>query len=183
MNNDLRQTFLVGETVAVEFKRAGNGIHADAYESICALLNRFGGDVYFGVLDDGTVEGVSPKAAPEMVRNLINSLGNPNLFVPAVHLEPKIIKVGGKTVIHLHVPQTPDIYRFKGVIYDRLNDSDVKVVAASEIAAMGIRNQEIYTERKVYPFVKTSDLRLDLLPMIRTRAANFSGGGGILGPK
>lgn len=173
---ELKTKLKVGETVAVEFKRAGSGIHADAYESICALLNRFGGDVYFGVLDDGTVEGVPSRAAPEMVRSLINNLGNPNLFVPAVHLEPKIVKVGGKTIIHLHVPQTPDIYRFKGTIYDRLNDSDVKVVAAAEIAAMGIRKQGIYTERKVYPYVKASDLRLDLLPRIRIRAANFSGG-------
>lgn len=44
--------------------------------------------MYFGVLDDGTVEGVFPNVAPELVRNLINNLGNPNLFVPAVHLEP-----------------------------------------------------------------------------------------------
>ena len=51
MKNDLRQILLVGETVTVEFKRAGNGIHADACESICALLNRFGGDIYLGVLD------------------------------------------------------------------------------------------------------------------------------------
>jgi predicted HTH transcriptional regulator len=85
---ELAQILKIGETVAVEFKRAGNGIHADSYESICALLNRFGGDVYFGVLDDGTVEGVFPNVAPELVRNLINNLGNPNLFVPAVHLEP-----------------------------------------------------------------------------------------------
>ena len=120
MDDNLKQILAVGENVAVEFKRAGNGIKVDAYESICALLNRFGGDVYFGVLDDGSVEGVPPKAAPEMVRNLINNLGNPNLFVPAVHLDPKIVKVGAKTIIHLHVPQTPDIYRFKGVIYDRL---------------------------------------------------------------
>jgi predicted HTH transcriptional regulator len=87
LKDDGNQT-IFGENVAVEFKRAGNGIHADSYESICALLNRFGGDVYFGVLDDGTVEGVFPNVAPELVRNLINNLGNPNLFVPAVHLEP-----------------------------------------------------------------------------------------------
>lgn len=44
-------------------------------------MNRFGGDVYFGVLDDGTVEGIPPKTAPELARNIINNLGNPNLFV------------------------------------------------------------------------------------------------------
>ena len=113
----------------MEFKRCGNGIKAEAYESICAFLNRFGGDVFFGVLNDGTVEGVAPSVAPDLVRNLINNLGNPNLFVPSVHLEPKIVKIGAKTVIHLHVPQMPDIYRFKGVIFDRLNDYDGRVIS------------------------------------------------------
>ena len=176
MREDIRQVLAVGETVAVEFKRCGNGIPSDAYESICAFLNRFGGDIYFGVLDDGTVEGVPPDAAPGWICNLVNTLGNPNLFVPAVHLEPELLDIHGKTVIRLHVPQTPDIYRFKGTIFDRLGDSDVKVVASSEIAAMGIRKQQIYTERKIFPHVKPSDLRLDLLPRIRIRAANFSGG-------
>ena len=88
MVDNIRQILAVGENVVVEFKRCGNGIKADAYESICAFLNRFGGDVFFGVLNDGTVEGVAPSAAPDLVRNLINNLGNPNLFVPSVHLEP-----------------------------------------------------------------------------------------------
>ena len=47
----------VGETVAVEFKRCGNGIEHDVYESVCAFLNRFGGDLFLGVLDNGTVVG------------------------------------------------------------------------------------------------------------------------------
>ena len=115
MIENIKQILTVGENVAVEFKRAGNGIHADSYESICSFLNRFGGDVFWGILNDGTVEGVAPQTAPDLVRNLINNLGNPNLFVPVVHLEPKIVKIGAKTIIHLHVPQTPDIYRFKGI--------------------------------------------------------------------
>ena len=86
MIGNIKQILAVGENVVVEFKRCGNGIKADAYESICAFLNRFGGDIFFGVLDDGTVEGVAPKAAPDLVRNLINNLGNQDLFVPAVHL-------------------------------------------------------------------------------------------------
>ena len=35
----------VGETIAVEFKRCGNGIENDVYETVCSFLNRFGGDV------------------------------------------------------------------------------------------------------------------------------------------
>lgn len=66
----LHSIFEIGETVAVEFKRCGNGIEADTYETVCSFLNRFGGDIFLGVLDDGTVVGVPPKAAPDMVRNL-----------------------------------------------------------------------------------------------------------------
>lgn len=43
------QTILkIGETVAVEFKRCGNGIENDTYESVCSFLNRFGGDIFLG---------------------------------------------------------------------------------------------------------------------------------------
>ena len=41
---------------------------------------------------------------------------------------------------------------------------------------MYIRKQEIYTERRVYPYVKLKDLRLDLLPMVRILAKNNAGG-------
>ena len=34
-----------GENVCVEFKRGGNGAQKDTFETICAFLNRFGGDV------------------------------------------------------------------------------------------------------------------------------------------
>ena len=53
----------IGETVAVEFKRCGNGIENDVYESVCSFLNRFGGDICLGVEDDGTVCGVPENAA------------------------------------------------------------------------------------------------------------------------
>lgn len=43
------QTILkIGETVVVEFKRCGNGIENDMYESVCSFLNRFGGDIFLG---------------------------------------------------------------------------------------------------------------------------------------
>lgn len=43
----------IGETIAVEFKRCGNGIENDVYETVCSFLNRFGGDLFLGLLDDG----------------------------------------------------------------------------------------------------------------------------------
>ena len=33
--NEMQSIFTIGETVAVEFKRCGNGIESDTYETVC----------------------------------------------------------------------------------------------------------------------------------------------------
>jgi ATP-dependent DNA helicase RecG len=68
----IEQILKVGETIAVEFKRCGNKVESDVYETVCSFLNRFGGDLFLGVLDNGMVSGVSQTAAPEMVKNFIS---------------------------------------------------------------------------------------------------------------
>ena len=68
---ELQSILAIGETVAVEFNRCGSGIENDTYETVCSFLNRFGGDLFLGVLDDGTVLGIPEKAAPDMVKNFI----------------------------------------------------------------------------------------------------------------
>lgn len=66
----------------------------------------------------------------------------------------------------------PEVHSYKKVIYDRVDDADVKVTATGAIAQMYIRKQNIFTEKKIYPYARMSDLRLDLLPKIRMMARN-----------
>ena len=173
----LQSVLEIGETIGVEFKRCGNGIESDVYESVCSFLNRFGGDIYMGVLDDGTVIGVPEKAAPDMVKNFIKVVSNPMQFSPTVYLVPEIIKYDEThTIIHVHVPSSAEVHSFKKIIYDRVDDSDVKVTATGAIAQMYIRKQGIFTEKKIFPYAKPEDLRLDLLPKIRLMAQNHAGG-------
>ena len=68
------------------------------------------------------------------------------------------------------------MHSYKKVIYDRVDDADVKVTATGAIAQMYIRKQNIFTERKIYPYARMEDLRLDLLPKIRIMAQNHTGG-------
>ena len=167
----------IGETAAVEFKRCGNGIKSDTYETVCSFLNRFGGDLFLGVLDDGTVVGVPEKVASEMIKNFIKVVSNPTLFSPAVYLVPEIIQYDEThTIIHVHIPPSSEVHSYKKVIYDRVDDADVKVTATGAIAQMYIRKQGIFTEKKIYPYAKREDLRLDLLPKIRIMAQNHAGG-------
>lgn len=171
------KTFLdLGENVAVEFKRCGKGIEPDTYESVCSFLNRFGGDIFMGVEDNGNVIGIPPKAAPDMIRNFINVISNPTLFSPTIYLVPEIVDYDGLTIIHVHVPASAEVHSYKRTIYDRVNDADVQVTATSQIAAMYIRKQNIFTEKRIYPYVTEEDLRLDLLPRVRQMAVNHAGG-------
>ena len=170
------QTLLtIGENIVIEFKRAGDGPKWDTYESICAFLNRNGGDVLLGVTDDGKVVGLPPKGVGDMVKSIVKVMNDPNLWEPRITLFPEVLTVKGKKVIHIHVPPGPDVYRFKGKCYDRVDDADVMVRSTSAIAEMFIRKHDIYTEQRVYPYVAKSDLRLDLLPRVRNMALSMHG--------
>lgn len=74
------------------------------------------------------------------------------------------------------MPPSAEVHSYKKVIYDRVNDADVKVTATTQIAQMYIRKQNIFTERKIYPYAVIDDLRTDLLSRIRQMAVNYAGG-------
>lgn len=175
-HENLKMVLAVGETVGVEFNRCGNGIENDVYETVCSFLNRFGGDIFLGVLDNGTVAGLPKEAAPHLIRNFISCISNPAMITPTVYLSPEIMDYEGKTIIRIHVPPSAEVHSFKRVIYDRVDDADVKVTATAQIAQMYIRKQEIYTERKIYPYINLEDLRLDLLQELKTRVINNAPG-------
>ena len=49
----IKTLLTIGESQGIEFKRAADGPKADTFESVCALLNKTGGDIFLGVEDDG----------------------------------------------------------------------------------------------------------------------------------
>ena len=166
----------IGETIRVEFKRCGNGIENDTYETVCSFLNRFGGDIFLGVTDSGRVVGVPENSVSSMIKNFISCVSNSDLVTPTVYLEPRPLLYEGKTVIHIHVNPSAEVHSYKKEIFDRVDDADVHVTSTSQIAMMYIRKQSIFTERKVFQYIKVEDLRLDLLPTIRQMAANSANG-------
>lgn len=168
MEAKLESYVRAGEGMSLEFKRCGGKVERDVYETICSFANRQGGSILLGVLDDGTVSGVSPKAVAYIERNIVNVANDPSMFNVAPALEFERLKGdGGKTVIRVWVPMGPALYSFKGTIYDRAADVDVKVKTEAQHAAMIIRKQSFYTEKTVYPWVTEADLDLELLSDVR----------------
>jgi len=76
------------------------------------------------------------------------------------------------TIVRIHVPPSSEVHTYKRVVYDRAGEADVKVTATGLIAAMHIRKQNIFTEKRIFPYVTDDDLRFDMLPRIRQLAMN-----------
>ena len=154
--------------MSVEFKRCGSQPGQDTFETICSFANRQGGSVLLGVRDDGTVEGVPEASALSIERNISNVISNPNLFnvSPLVEFE-RLHDTEGRLVIRVWVPMGPSLYTFKGAVYDRVADADVRVRSDAQITSMMARKQSYYSERTVYPWVTEDDLEMDLLETVR----------------
>ncbi|WEV58868.1 putative DNA binding domain-containing protein [Bifidobacterium sp. ESL0728] len=163
----------IGETSTVEFKRCSTKPKNDTYETVCSFANHMGGSIYLGVDDDGSVPGItSPDAALDIERNIANATQNPQLFSPATLVETERFNYHGKTVIRIWVPASSAVCRYKGQVYDRLADADVRINGDMQIAQMYLRKQNIYTEQRIYKGVSMDDLDADLLARVRTMAAN-----------
>ena len=165
MDEKLAKYLKAGEGISLEFKRCGGSqVESDTFETICSFANRQGGSILLGVLDDGSVAGISTESAVSIECNIVNVTNNPKLFnvPPALEFE-KLDAGNGKIVIRVWVPMGPSLYSFKGIVYDRAADVDVKVKADAQRAAMIIRKQNFYTEKTVYPWVTKEDLDLGVL--------------------
>ena len=168
----IKSLLKTGENIGVEFKRCGNGIESDTYETVCSFANRFGGDIFCGVLDDGSIQGLNENSLQSTIKNFISIISDATMFNPTLFLIPEVIEIEGKKILHIHVPVSSEVHTYKRVIYDRINESDVKVTSTSRIASLYIRKQNIFTEQKVYKYVQIDDFRSDIISLCRQRAIN-----------
>lgn len=174
---EFEKVLLQGEGISVEFKRCGNLPEADTFETVCSFSNRQGGSIFLGILDAEKsstgmpeVVGVNPDRVIEIERNIANCLNNPKLFNVPPAIEFELMVYRGMTVIRVWVSVGAVVHRFKGVAFDRIADTDCKVMTDTQLAAMYIRKQEFYSERKVFPFLRIDDLRSDLIERARQMA-------------
>ena len=161
-----------GEGISIEFKRCGTQPEADFFETVCSFANRQGGNIFLGVEDDGTVSGVLRNATKDIKRNIANVLNNPKTFNPAPLVEMEDVDYEGKTVVRVWVPMGPAVYSFKGVVYDRLADADIRITGVDQLSLMYMRKQSMYSERRIYPHVAMEDLRSDLIGRMRQMAVS-----------
>ncbi len=162
-----------GEGVTVEFKECNTTLNKNVYETVCAFSNRHGGHLILGVKDNGMITGISKDHCPKIITDFVTLLNNPQKINPPLYLSPAPVEIDGKTVIVIHVPESPQVHSLNGRIFDRNADGDFDITRYTDrVATLFLRQQKIYTENTVYPFATLIDLRPDIIRRARMRAAS-----------
>jgi ATP-dependent DNA helicase RecG len=162
----LKRLLSVGEGIRVEFKEAKNSLPANLFETICAMLNRDGGDILLGVDDNGQAIGIDEKYLERLKSNIVNLSNNPQKLDPPFILFPVERSFDGKKILHLSIPASSQTHRSAGVVFDRSQDGDFRLNEPHRIAEISNRKRTTYTENRVLAAVTDNDLRLDMLPKL-----------------
>ena len=73
----LKHLLAMGEGIRVEYKEAKTALPTNVFETICAMLNRDGGDILLGVDDLGNVLGIDPQSIGKITTDMVNLSNNP----------------------------------------------------------------------------------------------------------
>jgi ATP-dependent DNA helicase RecG len=160
-----------GEGISTEFKTCGNQLGRDVYETVCAFLNRHGGTILLGVTNAGEVQGIDSDAVTQIKKDFVTAINNPQKIHPPAYLSVNEVVVKGALVLRIYVPESSQVHRCNGRIYDRNEDGDLDITDRTrQVADLYQRKQATYSENKIYPFARVEDLRSDLIDKCRRLA-------------
>ena len=167
----LKELIRKGEGISTEFKTCRNSLGRNVYETVCAFLNRHGGTILIGVRDSGEVQGIAPGTIGQMKKDFVTAVNNPQKLHPPAYLSVDEMTLGGKPILRIYVPESSQVHRCNGRIYDRNEDGDFDITDHTrQVADLYQRKQATYSENKIYPFAKLDDLRSDLIDKCRRLA-------------
>ena len=155
------------EGTRLEFKKAKSDLPGNLFESVCAMLNRDGGDILLGVSNDGTVVGIDEDRVSTMITNLTNLSNNKQKLDPPFILFPQKYNINGKWIIQIQIPASSSVHKTGDIIFDRSDDGDFRLTQAQQIAEIHNRKRNYYTERIIYPALRFEDFKIELFEKVR----------------
>lgn len=166
--SQLQHIIQQGESINVEFKTSKEKLNKDAFDSICAFLNRRGGHLILGVNDKKEITGVDENAVQGILDSLAVNANNPQKLNPPYYLSPEVIEVEGKKIIVVYVPESSQVHSTAGKIFDRNEDGDFNITGNSELVTqIYLRKQKTYSENQVFPYATIDDFKPELFDKVR----------------
>jgi len=124
--DELRQLVAQGESDRLEFKRSTGELRA-AMETVCGFLNEQGGQVLFGVANDGRILG--QQVADTTLQDVANAI---HRLEPPVQVDQQRMPIGGDLeVLVLEVqPGEDGPYQYDGRAYQRIGTTTQRMPVA-----------------------------------------------------
>jgi ATP-dependent DNA helicase RecG len=160
-----------GEGLRTEFKECRNSIPKTLYETVCAFLNRNGGEILLGVNNKGKITGIDKESIDKIQSDFTTTINNPGKISPSVYLSIEQVQIDGKLVLYIYIPESSQVHKCNGRIYDRSFDGDLDITDNHQlVTSLYINKQTSYTENRVYPYCEIVDLDSELLTRARRQA-------------
>ena len=160
-----------GENINTEFKECRQEINRNVYNTVCAFLNRAGGEILLGVNDSRKVTGINRDRIEQIKVDFVTAINNPQKISPTVYLSIEELEIEDKIILYIYIPESSQVHRCGGKIYDRNEDGAFNITDNTNlVSALYIRKQTNFSENKVYPFLTLSELRSDLIQRSRKAA-------------
>ena len=142
----LKKIISSGESITVEFKESKRKLNADVYDSVCAFLNRNGGNLFLGVKNNGDIVGVDEDSLDQIKKDFVTSLNNPEILRPTAYLVIEDVEVEGKRILYINVPESSQVHCCKGKIFDRNEDGDFDITNNTNLVSrLYMRKQSEYS--------------------------------------
>ena len=120
-----------------------------------------------GVADDGTIKGIETSKVEQLKNEIITLSNNPQKLDPPFILYPVSIEINDKALIHVQIPQSSQVHKTKGAVFDRSGDGDFKISDPARIADLHNFKCRHYTENEIFPALTSADLNSELFRKVR----------------
>jgi len=155
---ELNATLARGEGTRTEYKQARTRVPSDLYDTVCSFLNKEGGIIILGADNDGNVTGIDPTCIEQMKKDIITALNNRDVINPPVNYPIYELEKDNEKVFCLKIPVSSQVHTHAGIIYDRENDSDFKIIDETRISEIYFRKRQNFTENIIYRHLTMDDL-------------------------
>jgi len=165
--DEIRRILRKGEGPRIEFKEAQNGVPDTLYDTGSAFLNKEGGITLLGVTDDGVVLGLEEANLMQLKQNIVTALNNPDVINPPYALPVREAEYDGKKILYIRVPVSSLVHKHAGFIYDRENDSDIRITDDRQISDIYFRKRQNFSETQIFPALQMEDLNQEVFVKVK----------------
>lgn len=156
-----------GENIRTEYKEARDKVPNGFFQTVVSFLNREGGVIVLGANDDGVATGIDPSSVEQLKKDIVTALNNKEMVNPPVNFPLYQLEKEGEILICLKIPVSSQIHSYKGVIFDRENDSDIAIEDDSRISAMYFRKRNTFSESEILKHLRLEDFDIRLFDKTR----------------